>query len=380
MRILTLSNSLLGESSGSGYVVHGYAEGLRARGHSVDLLGPPDFEPFHELSRGIRYRQILGMAGTAAWRMARGGYDLVELYGAEAWLACLALTSVPRRRYIVVAHSNGLEPHCSEILARAVAAGWLRDERRWYQADLSRAFALGFRASDALVTVSEFDREYGLRAGYAHGRILALENPLPDGYLGRAIAAPRERTIGFVGAWLPRKGIELIARDVPTILREFPDWRFTLVGVGPEFQPAGHFPADVLPRIDVVPAADRSGQLTSLYERFAIVVLPSLYESFGLVASEAMACGAALVATPVGFAHALRDGVEALLLPEPVSPALAVALRRLVADAVLRRSLAGAGHKRVQRLRWPHAVEALEAAYLGWLREHRDARARRGAA
>jgi D-inositol-3-phosphate glycosyltransferase len=371
LRILTLANTPLDDASGSGYVVLSYAEGLRARGHAVELLGPRDFEPFHGAARGIRYRQALGMATSALARATAHAYDVVELYGGEGWLASLLLTRLPRRRFIVVAHSNGLEPHCTEVLARARRAGALSDRRSWFQADLSAAEALGFRAVDGLVTVSAFDAEYASRRAFAHGRVLAIENPLPAEYLAGSFKAEREPLIGFVGAWLPLKGIELIVREIPGVLREFPGWRFVLVGVGERFRAEQHFPSDILPRIEVVPRADRNPQLKALYSRFTIVVLPSLYESFGLVAAEAMACGAALVASAVGFARSLRDGEQALLLPEPGISGLGEALRRLIADDALRSSIARAGFERVQRLRWPQAVETLERAYLGWLDAHR---------
>lgn len=371
MRILTLSNSPLIDAHGSGYVVLGYAEGLRSAGHRVDLFGPPQVEVLRGLRRGIRYRQALGMAVLAMARVARERYDVVEIYGGEGWLAAGLLVRWPRRSFVVVAHSNGLEPHCTEAMARAGAAGWIADQRSRYQLDLSPAYAAGFRAVDGVVTVSEFDREYGLAHRYARGRVVAIENPLPEEYFDADDSGPPERLIGFVGAWLPRKGIEIMRRDLPVVLREFPDWRLALVGVGSGFRAADHFPEDVWSQIEVVASADRLGALRALYRRFAIAIVPSLYESFGLTTAEAMANGAAVVATPVGFAHALRDGEEALLLSPPLSPGLAAALRRLMADGALRSRVAHAGRARVQRLRWRPAIATLEATYRSWIDESR---------
>jgi glycosyltransferase involved in cell wall biosynthesis len=369
VRVLTLSNSPLDESLGSGYVALRYAGGLRARGHQVETLGPADYEPLPGLRSAIRYRQALGMAGVSILRLARGDYDVLECYGGEAWLALAVLARLPRRRFLLVCHSNGLETHCAAVLRAAAGA---HPRRRWYQLEHAALAARGFRDCDALVTVAHYDRDYALRQGYAApDRVLAIDNPLPDSYLGLPLNGDREPVIGYCGSWLPRKGTALIERDLPPLLRDFPAWRLALVGVGRDFRPGEHFPADLLPRISVVPHADRETDLRHLYQGFALAILPSIYESFGLTGAEAMACGCALVASPVGFAAGLRHGEEAFLLPDGASPSLYTSLKAMIEDAELRRRIARGGHRRVQALHWDAAVARLEAAYLAWLAELR---------
>jgi len=376
VRILSMSNCPLDESLGSGYVALRYARGLRERGHHVDLLGPDDYEPLLRLRRGISYRQALGMA--AAGLRRAGGYDVVELWGGEAWLTFSLLARRKRRRFLLAAHSNGLETHSAEVLRAAEGAGRLAPSRRWFQLDQSALFERAFRAADALVTVADFDRRYALDRGYAPpDRILAVDNPLPDGYLDLPVDFERstfERgpRIGYCGSWIPRKGVALIASALPPLLRDFPAWRLTLVGVGEGFRAGDHFPADVLPRIEVVPFAERGSRLRDLYRSFAIALLPSVYESFGLAGAEAMACGAALVATRTGFAAGLRGGEEAMLLGEPTPQALRGAVEALISDEELRRTVARGGYRRVQTLRWDGAVAAVEAAYQAWLAELRS--------
>ncbi len=367
MRVLTLSNCPLDAALGSGYVALGYAAGLRARGHQVDILGPPDYEPFHRFRRAIRYRQALGMAAACRRRLAQAEYDVVELYGGEAWLALSLLARRRRRRFLLVCHSNGLETHAAEALAAAPGAA---GPRPWWQIGHGALFAHGFRAADAIVTVAEYDRAYALRQGYAAAdRVLAIDNPLPESLLGLEVTFARRPILGYCGSWLPRKGTALMESDLPALLRDFPAWRLVLVGVGAAFRAERHFPADVLPRISVVPFAERGTELAALYQSFAITLAPSIYESFGLAAAEAMACGSALVASPVGFAAGLRQGEEAALLPTAASPALYDTVRALIEDAGRREQIARGGHLRVQALRWERAVDELEAAYLGWSSE-----------
>jgi glycosyltransferase involved in cell wall biosynthesis len=372
LRILALCNCPLDESLGSGYVSLRYAEGLRAAGHQVDLLGPADYEPLHGRfpGRGLSYRQAVGMAVEAVRRSARGDYDLVEICGAQGWLAMLLLTRTARRRFLVVQRSNGLETHCEDALRRAAAAGVI-PRGRWFHLSQSRLFEAALRRVDGLVTVSAADRDWALARGYAPpDRILAIENSLPDSYLGQAVDPERPRVFGYCGSWLPVKGVDLLVRAMPAVLRDLPGWRLALVGVGDGFRAAEHFPADVLPQIDVVPRADRMTRLRELYRGFAVSILPSVYESFGLAAAEAMACGSALVATRVGFAAGLRDREEALLLPDRSPEALAGALRELATDEPLRRAVASGGYRRVQELRWERAVRTLGQTYAAWGKRH----------
>ncbi|HVF61888.1 MAG TPA: glycosyltransferase family 4 protein [Thermoanaerobaculia bacterium] len=377
MRILSLSNCPLDEHMGSGYVTLGYARRLRERGHEVDLLGPAEFEPLRRLGRGTGYRQALGMATASLRRLAANDYDVVEFWGGEAWLALALLAWLPRRPFLLVAHSNGLETHCAELLRAAEADGRMARSRRWFQLDQSPLAERGFRAADALVTVGGFDRDYALERGYAEPqRALAVDNPLPEEYLGIEVDFARPRVIGYCGSWIPRKGVALLEASLPSVLRALPEWRLVLVGVGDGFRPDEHFPADLLARVEVVPYAERGTQLRALYQGLSILLLPSVYESFGLAAAEGMACGAALVASPVGFAAGLRDRHEALLLNESSPQALQEAIESLARDEELRQRIARGGHRRVQSLRWDDAVVTVEAAYLRWLAELRGARQR----
>ncbi len=365
MRILTVANTPLVKSSGSGYVILNYAARLRQRGHHVNLRGPSDFELLHGHTQGIRYRQALGMAVRIPRWLAGGNYDVLETFGAEAWLNNWLLRQRPGRRFLMVAHSNGIETHAIECERR------YESERSWYQLDLSRFFAAGFRAVDAIVTVSQWDRDFAIDRGYASpDRILAIENPLSSDYLGQDLTTPRLKTIGFVGSWLPRKGIDILPTALTAVLRAHPEWRLGLVGVGTAFHGSDWFPPDVLERIEVIPYIERD-ELRTWYRSVAMLVVPSRYESFGLVAAESMACGAALVASRVGLAASLCHREEAYLLDELTAESLRSAVDALIQQPSLREAIARGGYRRVQSLRWDDAALALESAYERWLAEVR---------
>jgi glycosyltransferase involved in cell wall biosynthesis len=74
-------------------------------------------------------------------------------------------------------------------------------------------------------------------------------------------------------------------------------------------------------------------ELVALYNSAQVVVSPSLYEGFGLPAAEAMACGAAVVATTAGaFPEFIEDGRTGLLVRPGDPAALAAAIKSLLLD------------------------------------------------
>ena len=166
-------------------------------------------------------------------------------------------------------------------------------------------------------------------------------------------------TIGYCGSWLPRKGTELIKHDLPLVLREFPDWRLQLIGVGDAFDKRHHFPADVLPQIDVLPFVFQKSELIALYQNMSIFIFPSTPESFGMVLAEAMACGCAAIAAKLGFSASLHNGTEILHLNNHAPGALRDQLRSAILDDELRARIAAAGGPTSQATRLAAGDRAL---------------------
>jgi glycosyltransferase involved in cell wall biosynthesis len=367
MNVLSLSNSPLTKEQGSGYVVMNFAEGLRDRGHEVDAFGPADFDPLPGLRGKLkRYRLTMGIAYKALEQVSRKKYDLIEIYGAEGWLA-VNLLSKPAKKPLIVSHSNGIEPHVTAVM-KELGKG-TASHSGWYKNFIASAERSYFDRSHALVTVSEYDRDYALKQHFQKpSRIVAINNALPDAYLGQKIDLNRSRVVGFCGSWIARKGSDLIKSDIAKVLNRFPDSIFKLVGVGPNFVKEEHFPAEICDRIEIIPFVSDKEALRQIYQSISILIMPSLYESFGLVAAEAMSSGCALVSAKTGFAYELTDLREAVILAQPVSPKLEEAVSMLLTNDSLRRKIAKAGYERVQHLRWDASIDTLERNYQNWLK------------
>jgi glycosyltransferase involved in cell wall biosynthesis len=107
-----------------------------------------------------------------------------------------------------------------------------------------------------------------------------------------------------------------------------------------------------------------SDDLPALYGAATAVGYPSRYEGFGLPPLEAMACGAAVVASRVG---ALPEtlGEAALLVAPRDEAALTAALRRLVHDRDLREHLQRTGLTRAAGFRWSTTAQRTLEVYRG---------------
>lgn len=376
MRILTISNCHLKESLGSGYVIINFCRGLRELGHDVDLFGPEAYEPLPFLrGKAKNYRQALGMLFLALRQTRRKRYDIVEFYGAQSWLAAALLARKRNRKILLVSHSNGLETHH----AQKEEDYWGRNtfggvKRKWYQFNQMALYKKSFTHVDGIVTVCYQDVPYALQHHYQDAEhVMAIDNRLPESYLHLDVDLNRPPIIGFCGSWLERKGISAIRQGLPQVLRDHPEWRLHLIGVGHGFDKSKEFPADICSRVDVTPYVEDKDELRALYQQMAIFLMPSIHESFGLVAAEAMACGCALASTRTGFAGQLEHGEEAWVFERPEADDLAVAVTKLIEDEPLRLHIAQKGYNRVQGLRWDSAIEELEAIYEKWLAGHKRA-------
>jgi glycosyltransferase involved in cell wall biosynthesis len=105
--------------------------------------------------------------------------------------------------------------------------------------------------------------------------------------------------------------------------------------------------------------------LRNLYNQASIFIAPSWCEGWGLTASEAMMCGAAVVATDIGGHREFAFHEHTALLSPPKDPRLLAAnILRLLRDSELRVNLAERGHQYIQQFTWDRAVEQLETVLL----------------
>jgi glycosyltransferase involved in cell wall biosynthesis len=205
--------------------------------------------------------------------------------------------------------------------------------------------AESIRRVDAVVAVSAFTAErvrdrFGRTATVIHsapGSAMVPAAPDDVERVRRQYSLPDAFCL-HVGNIEPRKDLGTLAEacrraGLPLVLTGHPLW--------------GHAPPDGAVTVGHVPAGD----LPALYGAATVVGYASRYEGFGLPPVEAMACGAAVVSTPVpAVVEVARDGV-ALFRSGDVD-GLARTLAELAADPEQRQELARRGQEAVSQLDW----------------------------
>ena len=197
-------------------------------------------------------------------------------------------------------------------------------------------------------------------------KIAIVYNGVPAPALTRRAAAESGPChLLFLGRLGARKGTpELIAALADPALATV-DWRATIAGDGEveSFRMLASAKG-VAERIAFPGWVDRSG-VDRLLAAADILVLPSHEEGLPVAVIEALANGIAVVTTPVGaLPEVLCDGETALLVAPGDAGALAVALRRLIADPRLRQSIGAAGAEVYRRhFRVEDVAERILALY-----------------
>lgn len=316
----------------------------------MPALAPEGYEAVYAAPRGDPGLGALGGLGV----------ELVE----TASLA--GLPALARRRGAAVVHSHGVRMNLlGRVAARAAGAAQVvtvhsrlaQDYRsRGRMALASRLSAPGLNGARAVIAVSEAVRQDLLARGLRPERVHVVESgvgPPPPAWtramLGESFALPEgAMVLGTVARHHPVKGLDglidalgLLARDP-----DVPAFVHLLIGDGPEGP-------SLLARARARGVSERVRFLGFRADARAIVggldvfVLPSRAEGFGLAALEAMAAGVAVVAAAAGNLPTLLDGGRlGVVVPVDDAPALAAAIKSLIASPLRRLDLGRAGQAR----------------------------------
>lgn len=342
------------------------ADALRGRGHEARVLAPGTSRvglPQHVTTTGgqvpLRWNGAVARVdiGTRAGKVTRawladGDFDVLHVH--EPVTPSVTWHAVRGTRVPVVATAHTAQER-GHVLGwgAATASRRVRDSIQVWTAvsdDAAATLARYCEAEPVLVPnaleVDAFDVP-GARRGEGALRVV---------FLGRLEE--------------PRKGLTVALQAFAAVARTRPDILLDVAGPGDletvarRLRPA--LPDDVRQRVRVVGPVDLP-EKAALLAGADVVVAPQLGgESFGIVVAEAMAAGAAVVASDLpAFARLLRDGDCGVLVPRGDVPAWADALGDLLDDPDRRSDLGKRAREAVQHLDWRRVTSSLLDVYAG---------------
>lgn len=173
-----------------------------------------------------------------------------------------------------------------------------------------------------------------------------------------------------VGALIPRKGYPVLVDALQhlTETRDAPaEWHLTIVGATDRDALEPNLVRERILRSglrrNITIAGEVSArELSRLYARADLFVLPSRYEGYGMVLAEAMARGLPVVSTTGGAAAETVPDDAAIKVPPDNAAALGDAIATVMADDKTRAEMANASWNAGRRLPdWPESASTIAA-------------------
>ncbi|MBK9475843.1 MAG: glycosyltransferase family 4 protein [Tetrasphaera sp.] len=345
--------------------VRDLAEHFIAAGHGVNVLAPADDDDdalppyFTSVGRAvpIRYNGSVARltfgpvtANRVGKWIERGGFDVLHLHEpvtpSASVMALWAVTDQP-----VVATF-----HTATVRSRA-----LHTFHPMLRPSLEKIRARIAVSEDARATVRRHLRAdaYVIPNGV---HVAKFADASRD---ERFTGTPATPTIAFLGRVdEPRKGLAVLLRALPLVLRRHPGARLLVAGPGDCSDLVDDLDPDVAAHVTVLGGVSESDKAALLHS-VDLYIAPHLGgESFGIVLVEAMAAGAPVVAADLpAFLRVLGDPPTGVTFPVSDHEALAERIGHLLADPQQRRALAAAAQERALRFDWESVAERIMAVY-----------------
>ncbi|OBG21745.1 alpha-(1-2)-phosphatidylinositol mannosyltransferase [Mycolicibacterium celeriflavum] len=336
------------------------AKVMHDRGHGVSVLAPssPGMElPDYVVSGGkavpIPYNGSIARLrfGPATHRMVKrwladGDFDVLHLHEPNAPSLSMLALNIAEGPIVATFHTSTTKSLTLSVFEPILRPMHEKIVGRIAVSDLARRWQMEALGSDAVEIPNGVDV-----ASFASA-------PALEGY-------PRAgKSVLFLGRFdEPRKGMAVLLRALPKLVKRFPDVEILVVGRGDEDELredagelAGHLrflgqvddavKASAMRSVDVYCAPHTGG------------------ESFGIVLVEAMAAGTAVVASDLdAFRRVLADGVAGRLVPVDDASALADGLIEVLADDALRERYIEAAMQAVRRYDWSVVARQIMRVY-----------------
>lgn len=336
------------------------AEGMLRRGHHVTLVTPESAE-IHPAARKrgipvvalpIGKKRPGALMALTRWLEKHRNFDVVNTHSStDSWLTALACAWLRDAPPMVRTR------HVSTAVGRNRATRWL------YQSATRHIVTTGEALRRQLAEQNGFDaaRISSVRTGID----LDAFRPRDRRACRQALGIEERPILGILATLRDWKGHDYLIDAWSLLHPQFPDWRLLFIGDGPQ---RGHLEKRVAQAglSDSIRLVGNQDDAPLWLNALDLFTLPS-YGDEGVPQGimQAMACGLAVVSTPVGaIEEAVQRERTGLVVPARDAHALADALARLMDDAALRSIMGQAGRAYAQANFGLEAMlDAMEAVF-----------------
>ncbi len=316
-------------------------KGLQARGHHPELLA----------AFGSALGERAAQAGVPVHFARRG---LLHLPAARL------VRKILKTREIDLLHANEAHAVTAAWLARAhLQVPVMISRRVGYPIGPSRLARARYQAAARIIANSEWVARQAIASGAPKEKLTVVFEgaEIPARFTPEQRAVARQRwgqpeaapLLGCVGVLLPDKGQEWLIRAVAVLRAEFPGMRLLLAGDGPCRAKLESL-AKELGVVDQVIFAGFVKDVESVYAALDLFLLPSFFEALNNSLLSAMAYQIPSIAFRRGaLGEIVEDGASGLLVEAANLAELSAAIRRLLSDEPLARTLGLNARARVEQ-------------------------------
>ncbi|HET7363206.1 MAG TPA: glycosyltransferase family 4 protein [Burkholderiales bacterium] len=318
------------------------AQGMLARGHEVTLLTPESADIYPAaaarnipvVTLPIEKKRLHALLAVRRWLAAhRGRFDVINTHSStDSWLVALARATL-----------GGMPPvvrtrHVSTAVHKDRATRWL------YQTACAHIVTAGEALRAQLATRNHFALES--MTSVPTGIDLERFRPMDRRAARREAGLDERLALGIVATLRDWKGHDYVLDAWARLAPRFADWQLVVIGEGPQRA-----------RLETRVAAEglaasvrfvgNQDNVPVWLNSLDLFTLPSFGdEGVPQAIMQAMACGLAVVATPVGaIEEAVQRGRTGLIVPPRDATALAAALGALMGDPARRTAMGRAGRE-----------------------------------
>lgn len=225
--------------------------------------------------------------------------------------------------------------------------------------------------ADAVAVPSRFAQDLAVDAGFPVDRIHVLPSGIDTTYFTPTPLPAGPPEVLFVGRFVAKKGLDVLARAWPAVQAAVPDAALRLLGFGPLEELVRAIPGTV--RVERSP--DRHAVRRAM-QQCTVVVSPShrapddAVETLLVVNLEAQASGRPVVTTRHGgIPEYVRDGDTATVVEESNADALGEALVAILSDRAMAERMGANGPAAVAHLDIRRTAARMDDLYDGLLSE-----------